>query len=75
MNHTIPAIIENGVIRPLEEIEMTNGENVEVILVKKGDATPYRAREILSEIASLPLEGENGEFSGEDHDIILYPKS
>ena len=72
MSHTIPAIFENGVIRPLEEIELTNGDEVEVILLKKDGATPARAREILSQIASLPLEGNNGELAGAAQDEVLY---
>jgi len=68
MSQTITAIFEDGVIRPLEEIELTNGEEVEVILVKKPQASPKESRKILSEIAALPVEGSNNGFSGEDHD-------
>lgn len=30
--------------------------------------------EMLAEIAALPLEGETDEFSGRDHDSVLYPR-
>ena len=72
MSHTNPAIYENGVIRPLEQIELTNGEEVEVILLKKKHTTPRKWAKILSEIAALPIEGDTDEFSGEDHDRVLY---
>ncbi len=63
MNHTIPAIFENGVFRPLEKVELDNGEEVEVILLERADTSPKRSREILSAIA---VEGGTNGFSGED---------
>ncbi len=74
MNHTIQAIFENGVIRPLEKVELDNGEEVEVILLQKTNTSARKARQILTEIAELPVEGDANDFSGEDHDQILYPK-
>ena len=71
MSHTIPAIFENGVFRPLQKVELDNGEEVEVILLDRADTTPKRSREILTEIANLPMEGSTSGFSGEDHDQIL----
>ena len=71
MSHTIPAIFENGVFRPLQKVELDNGEEVEVILLDRADTTPKRSREILTEIANLPMEGNTNGFSGEDHDQIL----
>jgi len=75
MSHTIPAVFENGIIRPLQHVELDNGEEVEVILLKKGDIDAAEARSILTRIAELPLEGLNEDFSGAEHDSILYPKS
>lgn len=74
MSHTISAIFENGVFRPLEKVELTNGEEVEVILLDRAETSPKRSLEILTEIANLPMEGSTNGFSGEDHDQILYPK-
>ena len=74
MSHTISAIFENGVFRPLEKVELTNGEAVEVILLDRSETDPKRSREILTEIANLPMEGSTNGFSGQDHDQILYPK-
>lgn len=71
MSHTIPAIFENGVFRPLQKVELDNGEEVEVILLDRTDTTPKRSREILTEIANLPMEGDTNGFSGETHDQIL----
>lgn len=59
----------------MEELELTNGEKIDVILLKRQDADPERSREILFEIAELPIEGEMAGFSGRDHDEILYPTS
>ncbi|MFN0140067.1 MAG: antitoxin family protein [Pyrinomonadaceae bacterium] len=74
MSHTIPAIFENGVFRPLEKVELNNGEEVEMILLDKTQHNPKRSREILNEIAKLPIEGGENGFSGRDHDQVLYPK-
>lgn len=74
MSHTIAAIYENGVFRPLERVDLDNGEKVEVILLDRADASPQKSREILSAIAALPMEGNSNGFSGKDHDDILYPK-
>jgi predicted DNA-binding antitoxin AbrB/MazE fold protein len=72
MNQTIPAVIENGIIRPLSDIEFTNGEEVEVIILPRSYATAGAAKQVLTEIAELPLEGGSDEFSGADHDDLLY---
>ncbi len=71
----IQAVFESGVIRPLEPIELPEGELIEVIVLPRNgkeiaEATPA---EILSRIAALPLEGGTDNFSGQDHDRILYP--
>lgn len=73
MSPTIQAIFENGVIRPLEKVVIDNGEEVEVILLHKTNTSAKKSRQILTEIAELPVEGEANGFSGEDHDQIIYP--
>ena len=58
MNRTIRAVYESGVFRPLETVELDNGEEVEVILLDRAEPnSPQRSRDILAEIASLPMEG------------------
>jgi|CXWL01.1.fsa_nt_gi predicted DNA-binding antitoxin AbrB/MazE fold protein len=75
MSHTIAAIYENGVFRPLEKVDLDNGEEVEVILLDRAEPnSPQRSRDILAEIAALPMESNTNGFSGKDHDDILYPK-
>jgi len=74
MSHTIAAIYENGVFRPLERVDLDNGEEVEVILLDRSETDPQNASEILSAIAAMPMEGNTNGFSGIDHDDILYPK-
>lgn len=69
MNQQIQAIYEHGIIRPLEPLELEEGENVEVILLKK----KHNASKVLAEIANLPIEGKTDKFSGADHDKELYP--
>jgi predicted DNA-binding antitoxin AbrB/MazE fold protein len=72
----IQAVFESGVIRPLVPLELAEGELLEVILLpRNGDERiESSAAKILARIAALPLEGETDEFSGRDHDRILYPR-
>ena len=73
MSHTIPAVYENGLIRPLEEVVLKEGEEVSVI-IGNNDVSAEKARDILASIAALPLENPGDRFSGADHDTVLYPK-
>lgn len=74
MDSVIHAIYENGIIRPFEPIDLENGEEVDVFLVRKESYNPEHTRRLLKEIAELPIEGNPEPFSGTNHDEILYPK-
>jgi predicted DNA-binding antitoxin AbrB/MazE fold protein len=75
MSTTVEAVYEQGVLRLKEPIALPDGTTVEVIIIspdaRQGKATPA---DILTAIASLPLEGNSAEFSGRDHDQIIYGK-
>jgi predicted DNA-binding antitoxin AbrB/MazE fold protein len=76
MTKQIEAVYEKGVLRPLEPIQLPEGAHLDVIVITR-DRQPHTGQspaEILSKIAALPLEGASDEFSGKDHDSILYPK-
>jgi predicted DNA-binding antitoxin AbrB/MazE fold protein len=75
MSEPITAIFENGSFRPLSKVDLDEGEEVNVILLRKSDYDPAESNRILSRIASLPIEGSDDKFSGVDHDTILYPKA
>lgn len=73
----IQAVYESGVIRPLVPLDLPEGEVIELILLpcngeKHAEAS---AAQILARIAALPPEGETDDFSGQDHDRILYPQN
>ncbi|NDJ23670.1 DUF104 domain-containing protein [Nostoc sp. B(2019)] len=74
MTITIEAVYEQGVLRLSQPIPLAEGTHVEVTVIateaKPKNKTP---KEILAEIAAMPLEVSNDEFSGRDHDGILYP--
>jgi predicted DNA-binding antitoxin AbrB/MazE fold protein len=81
MSHTIPAIFDAGVFRPLEPVELAEGTHVEVQVPVEPPAelSPEELarqaaaiEEMLAEIESLPVEGPDDGFSGRDHDKILY---
>ena len=73
MSKQIQAVYENGMIRPLEPVQLAEGEELDVILISRQARDPRASARILADIAKLPIEGKTDEFSGEQHDRILYP--
>jgi predicted DNA-binding antitoxin AbrB/MazE fold protein len=73
MTTTIEAVYERGILRLKEPVGLADGTIVEVTIttseLSDENQTPA---EILSAIASLPVEGNGQPFSGRDHDKILY---
>lgn len=72
MSQTISAIYENGVIRPLQQVALNNGDEIEVLVIDRRP-DPQEAYRILHEISALPDDGPVDGFSGGDHDSVLYP--
>jgi len=84
MNHTIPAIFDAGVFRPLEPVDLAEGTQVQVQVPRPAEETSRELspeglarqqaaiKEMLAEIESLPIEEPDDGFSGRDHDKILY---
>jgi len=71
MSQTISAVYENGTLILEKPLAVSEGVKLEIIVLspKKREKT---SAEILSELAALPIEGKTDEFSGSDHDKILY---
>jgi predicted DNA-binding antitoxin AbrB/MazE fold protein len=75
MTKEIEAIYEHGMIRPLQPLELPEGSRLDLIVIThEQPGANGNAAEILAEIAALPLEGSSDEFSGSEHDSILYPR-
>jgi predicted DNA-binding antitoxin AbrB/MazE fold protein len=75
MTKEIEAIYEHGMIRPLQPLELPEGSRLDLIVIThEQPGANGNAAEILAEIAALPLEGSSDEFSGREHDSILYPR-
>ena len=76
MTKQVEAVYEEGRLRPLEPLELPEGARLRLVVVTHDDEEGARRTpaEILSEIAALPQEGGAEEFSGRDHDSILYPR-
>jgi predicted DNA-binding antitoxin AbrB/MazE fold protein len=71
----IEAIYEQGMIRPLQPLDLPEGSLLDVIVITHEQIkTNGNAAEILAEIAALPLEGSSDAFAGREHDSILYPR-
>ena len=75
MTKEIEAVYEQGMIRPLQPLELPEGSRLDLIVITheqhedNGDVA-----QILAEIAALPLEGSSDAFTGREHDSILYPR-
>ncbi len=76
MSKQISAIYEKGRFRPLEPVELAEGEKIDIILLTPEAVTDsgQTPAQILTHIAALPVEGKDDAFSGADHDAVLYPK-
>ena len=76
MTITLEAIYEQGMLRLMQPFDIPEGTSVKVI-ISSNDSTPMvkSPADILAEIPSLPLEGDQENFSGQDHDYILYSQS
>ena len=86
MIHTVPAVFDAGVFRPLEPVDLADGTQVivQMPLTRDMNATDEELppdelarqqaaiEEMLAEIESLPIEEPDDGFSGRDHDKILY---
>lgn len=75
MTITVRAVYEHGILRLAQPISLAEGTQVEVVVMTH-ESQPKNATSatILSAIAALPLQGDSNEFSGADHDRILYPQ-
>lgn len=61
---TIEAIYEQGVLRPLESISLTEGTRVKITILSSEPTSEKRTpQEILAAIAAMPLEADGEEFS------------
>jgi len=75
MTKEIEAVYEQGLIRPLQPLDLPEGSRLDVIVITHEEPrTTNKAAEMIAEIAALPMEGSTDEFSGRKHDSILYPK-
>ena len=75
MTKEIEAVYEQGLIRPLQPLELPEGARLDLIVIThEQPKTNGNTAEILAEIAALPLEGPNDAFAGREHDSILYPR-
>lgn len=75
MTKEIEAVYEQGMIRPLQPLELPEGSRLDVIVITHEQPEANgNAAEILAEIAALPLEGSTDDFAAGEHDSILYPK-
>jgi len=75
MTKEIEAVNEQGMIRPLEALDLPEGARLDVIVITHEQTeTNGNAAEMLAEIAALPLKGSSDAFAGREHDSILYPR-
>lgn len=76
MTKKIEAVYEQGMIRPLQPLELPEGARLDLIVITHEQPENIgKAAEILAEIAALPLEGSTDTFASCEHDSILYPRT
>lgn len=75
MAKEIEAVYEQGMIRPLQPLELPEGARLDLfVITHEPDESNGDAARILAEIAALPLESPSDGFSSREHDSILYPR-
>ncbi len=73
MTTRVEAVYEHGMLRLMEPISLPEGTHVEVTVTTKESVRQDRVpAEILGAIAAMARPSGNEEFSGRDHDKILY---
>ena len=72
MTKEIEAVYEQGMIRPLQPLELPEGARLDLIVIThEQPKTRGNTAEMLAEIAALPLEGSTDTFGGRDHDVNI----
>jgi predicted DNA-binding antitoxin AbrB/MazE fold protein len=83
MSHEIRAIVENGLLRPLDPISLPE-QGIVSIVISTAAVKPFMVaddvlqdqraalREMFEEAERLPLERPDDGFSGAAHDEVLY---
>ena len=77
MSITCKAVYQQGVLRPAQPLDLQEGTEVEIVVTPKQPHEPLVGKERydwIMKTAALPREGKDDDFSGEDHDKILYPR-
>jgi predicted DNA-binding antitoxin AbrB/MazE fold protein len=77
MSHTIPAIFESGVFRPLAPVPLEPGTRVEIALPQMAGREPANytladRQAFLDRMDSMPDDSPNDGFSNRDHDRLIY---
>lgn len=72
MTTTIEAVYENGVLRPLTPLVLSEGQRVQVSVASEDVTRGERAAAILAEIASLPVESPGHPQTSRCHDQAIY---
>jgi predicted DNA-binding antitoxin AbrB/MazE fold protein len=73
MTVTLEAIYEQGILRLSQPIPLAEGTHVQVTINSPPvEFETKSSSQILKDIAAMPLQGKQDEFSGRDHDKILY---
>ena len=73
MTTTIQAVFEGGVFRPIQQIALTEGTHVDVLIPVV--ATPHDPKTVatrLAKIAGKAVRSGRSESTSRDHDQLLY---
>ena len=73
MTIRVSAVYENGVLRLKDALTLPEGTAVQVIISDESRTVDgNNPAKVLADIAELPMEPGGQEFSGRDHDRVLY---
>jgi predicted DNA-binding antitoxin AbrB/MazE fold protein len=80
MSHTIPAVFDDGVFRPLQPVDLAKGTRVDVRLASPSSAATDEVDDetrqawcaYLDRMESLPDHSPRDGLSNRDHDRMIY---
>ena len=81
MENRISAVVERGLLRPSNPLNIADGTKVELLLLPHVELANHGASDLsthaqviaaIAAIAAMPMEEGGRVFTGRDHDAILY---
>lgn len=72
MSELVSAVFESGVFRPTRRPQLSEGEQVDILVRPRRLMSPRQTAMAIAEAAALPVENPGDPGTGTRHDFLLY---